>query len=193
MMKKTHLIKIIFLIFFAFAIFISCEESEDIIEEVTMGTIRDEDDAHEVAVELNDILENIRNNLDYGYTYTDYSPDGTYSVTGSAYSGPIFSGSYTTEYIKKFTVTFNNYTSNDGMEIESGSIRYEFTDYSTSGYHLIIKVNSTSGIYITYQIDDYTIEDIITNLTMGDIDDNKYKIGANFRSSNGNYYDVNAY
>lgn len=192
-MKKIYLAKNICLIIFVFTLIISCDESEDIIEEATIGTIRDEDDAHLVAVELNDILESIRNDLDYGYIYTNYSPDGTYTVNGSAYSGPIFTGSYTTEYIKKFTVTFNNYTSTDGMEIESGSIHYEFTDYSSSGYHLIIEVNSTSGIYISYPVDDYTIEDIITNLIMGDIDDNQYMIGANFRSSNGNSYAVNAY
>lgn len=188
-----NLVKIMALILLVTCIS-ACEEDEAAeAQKETQGLIRDEDDAHVVAMKLNDILEEIRDDLDYGYTYTDYSPYGSYSITGSAYKGPIFSGAYTTEYIKKFTVTFDNYTSSDGMLIESGSIHYEFTDYSSSGYHLIIEVNSTSGIYITYQNDDYTIDDILTNVLMGDKQDNRYMIWASFRSSNGTTYSVDAF
>ncbi len=192
-MKQIHITHKILIIFFVFTLFVSCEEKEDIIEKETTGVIRDEDDAHLVAVDLNDIFEKVRDDLDYGYTYTNYSPDGTYTVNGSAYSGPIFSGSYTKKYTKKFTVNFNNYKYQNRTTIESGSISYSFTDYSTSGYHLIIEVKSTSGIYITTQNDDYLIDDILTNLVMGDRDDNRYTIGGSFRSSNGNTYSVKAY
>lgn len=87
------------------------------------------------------------------------------------------SGAYTYEYIKTFTVNFNNCKYNN-TTIKSGSISYSFTDYSTSGYHLIIEIKSTSGLYITTQNDDYLIDDIVTNLVMGDIDDNRYMIGG---------------
>lgn len=191
-MKSLGLTGKVFLLFFALILFMACEDKEDLIEKETTGVIRDEDDAHLVAVELNDIFEKIREDLDYGYTYTNYSPNGTYAVIGSAYLGPIFSGAYTYEYIKTFTVNFNNCKYNN-TTIKSGSISYSFTDYSTSGYHLIIEIKSTSGLYITTQNDDYLIDDIVTNLVMGDIDDNRYMIGGSFRSSNENTYSVKAY
>ena len=194
-LNQRSIINKIFLLLIISLIFISCEENKegkDIIPE-TNGLIRNEEDARLVAIDLNDILEEIRDDLDYGYSYMNYSPDGTYTVNGSAYSGPIFSGAYTWEYIKKFTVSFNNHNHQNRTTIKSGTISYSFTDYSTSGYNLIIDVRSTSTISFTMKTEGYTIEDKITNLVMGDRDNNQYTIGCSFTSSDGTRYAVKAY
>ncbi|MDA3952728.1 MAG: hypothetical protein PF485_03710 [Bacteroidales bacterium] len=192
MKTKRNISCKVLLLFTIFALLLSCEKEEEIKIE-TNGVIRNEEDARLVAIDLNNILEDIRDDLDYGYTYTNYSPDGTYTVNGSAYSGPIFSGAYTYEYIKKFTVSFNNYTYQNRTTIESGTISYSFTDYSSSGYHLIIDIRSTSEISIKSETESYTIEDKITNLVMADRDDNQYMIGGSFKNSNGTTYSVKAY
>lgn len=56
-MKSLGLTGKVFLLFFALILFMACEDKEDLIEKETTGVIRDEDDAHLVAVELNDILK----------------------------------------------------------------------------------------------------------------------------------------
>ncbi len=192
-MKQKQLIYRLLLLLLIFGVFTSCKKDDDIIPEEATGVIRNEEDAHLIAIDLNDILEEIRDNMSYGNTYTSYSPEeGTYTMNGGASSGPIFTGSYTKKYVKNFTVNFNNHKHNNTV-IKSGSIKYNYTDYSTSGYHLIIKVNSISNISLTCMNKDYKIDDRITNLNMGDTDDNRYMIWAGFSSSNGKSYSVKAY
>ncbi len=195
-MKKTYFIIYVLSLVFLFS---ACEresfsdnengDEEDNIENETSGIIRDTDDAEIIAKAINNILEDIRDNvMDYGNSYTNYSPEdvnGGYSITGNAVYKPIFTGSYTYEYIKNFDVTFNNHTLNNGTVFKEGSISYSFHDYSTSGYHLIISGNSTSAIHITCDNDGYLISDIITNLSLGDKNDNKYNISMSFKSSSG--------
>ena len=193
---KTQLSFILLLASLILVTTYSCKKDKLIDEDdpdiATSGLIRNESDAEIIAQEINDILEDIRDNdMDYGNTYTNYSPEdvnGGYSISGGAVYKPIFTGSYTYEYIKNFDVNFNNHTLNNGTIFKEGSISYSFHDYSTSGYHLIIKGNSTSAIHITCKNDGYLIDEIITNVSLGDRDDNKYDIGMSFKSSNGDTY-----
>ncbi len=193
---KTRLILLMLFASLMLAITNSCKKNdftdENNPDNETSGLIRNESDAEIIAEEINNILEHIRDNdMDYGNTYTNYSPEevnGGYTITGSAYSGPIFTGSYTYEYIKKFDVNFNNYNRSNGTIFKEGSISYSFHDYSTSGYHLIIEGNSTSAIHITCVNEGYTINEVITDISLGDIDDSQSNIGMSFKSSAGDTY-----
>lgn len=162
------------------------DDSSDDDSSATSGPIRNDEDAKLVADGINTVLEQIRGLMSYGKSYSDYSPEeGGYVMNGAASSGPIFSGSYTYEYEKNFTVVFDNYTDNNGFSIESGTIDYDYTDYSSSGYHLIIEVRGQSGIKVVCENGEYTIEDTITGLMMGDSDDDENSIWASFTSSSG--------
>jgi hypothetical protein len=165
----------------------------DTLPEETSGKIRDSDDAKLVAMMLLDVMEYMWDKVPFGNYLTGYCPEsasGSYSITGGASKSVI---SYTTEYKKNFTVTFNNYEYKPGQIIESGSISYKYADYSTSGYNLIILIKSTSDIKLKYQNGDYLIDDKIYSLYMGDIDNNRYMIGANFTNSEGHKYAVKAF
>ncbi len=189
-MKKLNSIVVIVLCGFLFA---ACPDDDDIIEKDKSGTIRDDDDAQLVAMMLLDVMEYMWDQVPYGKYLTNYCPEsagGSISITGGASKSLI---SYTTEYKKNFTVTFNNYEYKPGQTIESGSISYKFTDYSSIGYNLIILIKSNSNVKLQYQNGDYLIDDSINSLYMADIDNNRYMISAGFTNSEGVKYGVKAY
>ena len=173
-------------------LFTACPDSNSTDEDKT-GPIRNPDDAKLVAMMILDIMEDMWDQVPYGSYLTAYSPEdayGSYSITGGASSSLI---SYTTEYKKNFTVTFDNYEYKPGQVIESGSISYKYTDYSSSGYNLIILIKSTSNVSFKYQNEDYLIEDTIHSLYMADWDNNRYMIGAEFTNADGDKFSVQAF
>ena len=183
-------------------LFLACDDSDDDdgagggtpSGSSSSGIIRNDDDAQIIGSKLNSVLETIRDSMSYGNTYTDYTPvEGGYVLNGGAWSGPIFSGSYTTEYEKTFTVVFDDYTDSNGLSIISGTIDYDFTDYSSSGYHLIIEVSGETDIEVACQNGAYKIEDTLSNLLMGDTSDNQYMIWAAFYNSEGVSYSVDTW
>jgi hypothetical protein len=191
MMKKLGSIIVLLL---SVVLFTACPEPIGKADEKLSGTIRNEEDARIVAIMIQDIMEHMWDQVSYGSYLTAYSPEdagGSYSITGGASKSTI--SYYTTEYKKNFTVTFNNYEYKPGQTIESGSISYKYTDYSSSGYNLIILIKSTSDVKLKCKNDIYLVEDTLHNLYMADRDNNRYMIGAEFTNSEGDKYAVKAY
>ncbi|MDA3899824.1 MAG: hypothetical protein PF637_04820 [Spirochaetes bacterium] len=203
-MKRIKFLQFFIVCALITSIFPACEATVDGISEEddnntssssSSGTIRNDDDAQIIAENLNSILESIRDSLSYGSSYSDdvtQGVSGSYTVNGSASSGPIFSGSYTTEYNKNFTVSFDEYVDANGLTVHSGEISYSYEDYNTSGYHLIIEVRNTEPLPVTCDNGSYTIKDTIDDLMMGDTLDNQYIIWTSFKNTDGESFSVTA-